>query len=91
MFPCPRADALQLWAAYKQAQKSFWTAEEIDFGGDLSDWTDALTDAERALFSVILAFFASSDGIVAENLVQRFCAEVQAPEARCFYRFQIMM
>ena len=91
MFPCPRADALQLWAAYKQAQKSFWTAEEIDFGGDLSDWTDALTDAERALFSVILAFFASSDGIVAENLVQQFCAEVQAPEARCFYGFQIMM
>ena len=50
-----------------------------------------LNDAERSLLSVILAFFASSDGIVAENLVQQFCAEVQAPEARCFYGFQIMM
>ena len=69
----------------------FRSAEEIDFGSDLSDWTNALTDAERALFSVILAFFASSDGIVAENLVQQFCAEVQAPKARCFYGFQIMM
>lgn len=84
-------DCLQLWEAYKEAQKSFWTTEEIDFTGDLSDWTDALTDAERHLLSVILAFFALSDGIVADNLVQQFCTEVQAPEARCFYGFQIMM
>ena len=81
----------QLWQAYKDAQKSFWTTEEIDFSGDLFDWTTVLTDAERHLLSVILAFFASSDGIVAENLVQQFSAEVQAPEARCFYGFQIMM
>ena len=81
----------QLWQAYKDAQKSFWTTEEIDFSGDLFDWTTVLTDAERHLLSVILAFFASSDGIVAENLVQQFCAEVQAPEAQCFYGFQIMM
>ncbi|KAI1782636.1 putative ribonucleoside-diphosphate reductase small chain B [Ganoderma leucocontextum] len=80
-----------LWQAYKDAQKSFWTTEEIDFSGDLSDWTNVLNDAERSLLSVILAFFASSDGIVAENLVHQFCAEVQAPEARCFYGFQIMM
>lgn len=72
-------DCSQLWEAYKEAQRSFWTTEEVDFTGDLSDWTDALTDAERSLLSVVLAFFAASDGIVAENLVQQFCAEVQGP------------
>ena len=87
----PHANGHQLWQAYKDAQKLFWTTEEIDFSGDLSDWTNALDHGERALLSVVLAFFASSDGIVAENLVQQFCAEVQAPEARCFYGFQIMM
>ena len=54
-------------------------------------WRDALSHEEREFISVILAFFAASDGIVVENLAQRFCAEVQAPEARCFYGVQIMM
>ena len=71
----------KLWQAYKDAQRSFWTVEEIDFSGDLPDWTYRLNDAERQLLSVILAFFASSDGIVAENLVEQFCAEVRIPEA----------
>ncbi|PIL31869.1 hypothetical protein GSI_06573 [Ganoderma sinense ZZ0214-1] len=80
-----------LWQMYKHSQRSYWTTEEIDLSQDLSDWMDKLVDAERELLSVILAFFASSDGIVGENLVQQFSAEVSAPEARCFYGFQIMM
>lgn len=82
---------MQLWEAYKTAQKTFWTTEEIDFTTDLSDWNHRLTDQERSFFSTLLAFFATSDGIVAENLAQRFCAEIELPEARCFYGFQMMM
>ncbi|KAI0710061.1 putative ribonucleoside-diphosphate reductase small chain B [Earliella scabrosa] len=80
-----------LWKAYKDAQSSFWTAEEVHLGSDRDDWNTRLTTDERTFISVILAFFAASDGIVVENLAQRFCAEVQIPEARCFYGFQIMI
>lgn len=76
---------------YKKAQASFWTAEEIDLSHDLVDWNDRLNDNERHFISHVLAFFAASDGIVNENLVERFSGEVQAAEARCFYGFQIMM
>jgi ribonucleoside-diphosphate reductase beta chain len=78
-----------IWKFYKQAQASFWTAEEIDLGSDLTDWNDRLTDNERWFISHILAFFAASDGIVNENLAARFMNEVQSSEARCFYGFQI--
>src|SRR4051794_26414171 len=76
---------------YKKAMASFWTAEEIDLSKDINDWNARLTDDERFFVSHILAFFAASDGIVNENLVERFSGEVQIPEARCFYGFQIMM
>lgn len=76
---------------YKKAEASFWTAEEIDLSKDLHDWNKRLNDDERFFVSHILAFFAASDGIVNENLVERFSGEVQIPEARCFYGFQIMM
>jgi len=76
---------------YKKAEASFWTAEEIDLSKDLHDWNKRLNDDERFFISHVLAFFAASDGIVNENLVERFSAEVQIPEARCFYGFQIMM
>jgi len=75
---------------YKKAMASFWTPEEIDLGGDMHDWL-ALKPEERHFVSHVLAFFAASDGIVNENLVERFSNEVQAAEARCFYGFQIMM
>lgn len=75
---------------YKKAEASFWTAEEIDLGHDLVDWTNRLTKDEQYFISRVLAFFASSDGIVNENLVERFSNEVQIAEARCFYGFQIM-
>ena len=75
---------------YKKHEASFWTAEEIDLSDDMKHW-EALTDGERHFISHILAFFAASDGIVNENLAINFMSEVQLPEARCFYGFQIMM
>jgi ribonucleoside-diphosphate reductase subunit M2 len=81
----------QIWQMYKKAEASFWTAEEIDLSKDLHDWNNRLNDDERYFISHVLAFFAASDGIVNENLLERFSGEVQIPEARCFYGFQIMM
>lgn len=78
-----------IWDFYKKAEASFWTAEEVDLSRDLDDWNHKLTDKERYFISHVLAFFAASDGIVNENLVECFSQEVQAPEARCFYGFQI--
>jgi len=79
-----------VWQMYKQAEASFWTAEEIDLTQDNKDW-EKLNDGERHFISHVLAFFAASDGIVNENLAINFMQEVQLPEARCFYGFQIMM
>src|SRR5688500_8914086 len=80
----------RIWEMYKKHEASFWTAEEIDLGSDQKDW-DNLNEGERHFISHILAFFAASDGIVNENLAVNFMSEVQLPEARCFYGFQIMM
>lgn len=81
----------EIWQMYKKAEALFWTAEEIDLGKDLHDWNNRLNENERFFILRILAFFAASDGIVNENLVENFSAEVQIPEAKCFYGFQIMM
>jgi ribonucleoside-diphosphate reductase subunit M2 len=81
----------EIWQMYKKHEASFWTAEEIDLSKDLHDWHNRLNDDERYFISHVLAFFAGSDGVVNENLIQRFSNEVQVPEARCFYGFQIMM
>merc|ERR1719282_1045333 len=75
---------------YKKHEASFWTAEEIDLSQDLRDW-DTLTSSERHFIKHVLAFFAASDGIVLENLAAQFSAEVQLPEARAFYGFQMAM
>lgn len=80
----------RIWEMYKKAEASFWTAEEIDLSQDQKDW-DKLSDGERHFISHVLAFFAASDGIVNENLAVNMMSEVQLPEARCFYGFQIMM
>jgi ribonucleoside-diphosphate reductase beta chain len=80
----------QIWEMYKKSEASFWTAEEIDLSDDQKHW-DNLNDGERHFISHILAFFSASDGIVNENLAVNFMSEVQLPEARCFYGFQIMM
>ncbi|CAR21522.1 Ribonucleoside-diphosphate reductase small chain 1 [Lachancea thermotolerans] len=81
----------EIWQAYKRAEASFWTAEEIDLSKDLHDWNNRMNENERFFISRVIAFFAASDGIVNENLVENFSAEVQSPEAKCFYGFQIMM
>lgn len=80
-----------IWEMYKKAEASFWTAEEIDLNPDLQDWDNKLNDDEKHFIKHVLAFFAASDGIVNENLAVNFMNEVQYPEARCFYGFQIMM
>jgi ribonucleoside-diphosphate reductase beta chain len=80
----------KVWEKYKQHEASFWTAEEIDLSADMKDWGN-LNDGERHFITHVLAFFAASDGIVNENLAVNFMSEVQLPEARCFYGFQIMM
>lgn len=83
-------ERLQIWKMYKMAQSTFWTVEEIDLAKDHRDWLEHLNDSERSFIANVLAFFSASDGIVNENLVERFSTEVQLPEARCFYGFQIM-
>jgi ribonucleoside-diphosphate reductase beta chain len=79
----------RIWKMYKQAEASFWTAEEVDLQTDLNDWEHKLNDNEKHFIKHVLAFFAASDGIVNENLVLNFMREVQIPEARCFYGFQV--
>jgi len=80
----------KIWDMYKNHEASFWTAEEIDLAQDLKDWT-RLSPDEQHFVKHVLAFFAASDGIVNENLAVNFMREVQLPEARCFYGFQIMI
>jgi len=79
-----------IWEMYKKCEASFWTAEEIDLSDDMKHWEN-MNPGEKHFVSHILAFFAASDGIVNENLAVNFMSEVQLPEARCFYGFQIMM
>lgn len=81
----------KIWEMYKKAEASFWTAEEIDLSPDMLDWENKLNNDERHFIKHVLAFFAASDGIVNENLAVNFMNEVQYPEARCFYGFQIMI
>ena len=88
IFPIQHDD---IWQFYKKHEASFWTAEEIDLHADLVDWNDKLNDDERYFIKHVLAFFAASDGIVNENLAENFVHEVQYPEARFFYGFQIAM
>ena len=88
MFPLKYHD---IWEMYKTAEHSFWTAEEIDLAQDLTDWNEKLNDNEKHFIKMVLAFFAASDGIVNENLAENFLKEVQYPEAKSFYGFQIAM
>jgi len=87
MFPIQYPEVYEM---YKKHEASFWTAEEIDLAQDNKDWEN-LADKERHFIKHILAFFAASDGIVNENLAGNFSTEIQIPEARAFYGFQIAM
>ena len=80
----------EIWSHYKKMMDSFWRAEEIDLSKDLKHWR-TLNKDEQHFIKHVLAFFAGSDGIVLENLGQRFLSEVQLPEARATYGFQLMM
>lgn len=86
VFPLKHHD---IWEKYKEAQMSNWTAEEIDLSQDITDWEERLNDDERHYIKNVLAFFAASDGIVNENLAENFLSEVQYPEAKFFYGFQV--
>jgi ribonucleoside-diphosphate reductase beta chain len=87
IFPIEHND---IWEFYKQHQAAFWTAEEVDLTNDIRDWNN-LTENEQYFVKNILSFFAASDGIVNENLAENFVKEVQYPEAKFFYGFQLMM
>lgn len=87
IFPIEHND---IWEFYKTHQAAFWTAEEIDLSGDIRDWEN-LSDNEKYFIKNILSFFAASDGIVNENLAENFYREVQYPEAKFFYGFQLAM
>ena len=87
MFPVQHQD---IWEMYEKQVDCFWRPQEIDLTKDLSDWQTLNAD-EQYFISMILAFFAASDGIVLENLAQRFMREIQLSEARAFYGFQIAM
>ena len=87
MFPIKHQD---IWEMYKKQVDCFWRPEEIDLTKDNTHW-ESLNDEERYFISMILAFFAASDGIVLENLASRFMSEIQVSEARAFYGFQIAM
>ena len=87
MFPIQDQD---IWKMYKKQMDCFWRAEEMDLSKDLTHW-ESLTHDEQYFISMILAFFAASDGIVLENLAMRFMSDVQLAEARAFYGFQIAM
>ena len=87
LFPIQYND---IWEMYKKQVACFWTAEEIDMGDDTKSW-DTLTIDEQHFIKYVLAFFAGSDGIVNENLATNFMTEIQIPEARCFYGYQIAM
>ena len=87
MFPIENLD---MWQMYKRQVDCFWRAEEVDLSKDAAHWAQ-LTPPERHFITMVLAFFASSDGIVLENLALRFMGDVVEPEAKAFYGFQIAM
>lgn len=87
IFPIEHND---IWEFYETHENAMWTVKEVDISNDMDDW-NSLTDNERYFIKNILSFFAASDGIVNENLAENFIREVQYPEAKFFYGFQIMM
>ena len=80
----------QIWKSYKDAVSTFWTPEEVDLSKDKTDWNN-LNDDERYFIKNVLAFFAGSDGIVMENLAQRFMNDIDIPEVRAFYSYQLFI
>ena len=86
LFPIQIPKAYEM---YKKAVATFWVVEDVQLGNDLTDWDNKLNENERSFIKNVLAFFAGSDGIVLENLAERFMKDIQHPEIRAFYGFQI--
>lgn len=86
MFPTKIPEVFKM---YKQAVASFWVVEDVPLGGDIKDWSSKLNDSEKHFIKHVLAFFAGSDGIVLENLAERFMNDIDYPEVKAFYGFQI--
>ncbi len=80
----------EVWQSYKKHQQAFWTAEEIDFSADISDW-EKLNKDEKFFITNVLSFFAGSDGIVFENISINFIDEIKIPEVRAYYGWQAAM
>ncbi len=85
LFPIVHHDIFEM---YKKAESTFWRADEIDLAKDMSDW-EQLNENEQNFIKNVIGFFAGSDGIVMENLAQRFLREIEIPEIRNFYSYQI--
>tara|TARA_B000000565_G_scaffold255068_1_gene234786 strand:+ start:1242 stop:2189 length:948 start_codon:yes stop_codon:yes gene_type:complete len=81
---------VNVWNLYKHHMSVFWTAEEIDLSKDKNDW-NSLNQNEQYFIKNVLAFFAGSDGIVNENITERFINEIDSQEVKCFYGFQEAM
>lgn len=77
-----------LYKLYQKAVACYWTVSEVDLTRDKANW-EQLSKDEKYFISYVLAFFAASDGIVNENLCERFMRETKIEEAECFYGFQI--
>ena len=85
LFPIKYND---IYEEYKKAESAFWTANEIDLSKDMNDW-EKLQESEQNFIKNIIGFFAGSDGIIMENLAVRFLNEIEVPEVRAFYSYQI--
>jgi ribonucleoside-diphosphate reductase subunit M2 len=86
LFPIQIPKAYEM---YKKAVATFWVVEDVQLGNDITDWDNKLNENEKTFIKHVLAFFAGSDGIVLENLAERFMKDIQHPEIRAFYGFQI--
>ena len=89
LFPIQN-EYLSVWQLYKHHLSVCWTAEEIDLSKDKNDW-ESLSSNEKHFIKHVLAFFAGSDGIVNQNITERFINELPSQEVKCFYGFQEAM
>lgn len=79
----------KFYEMYKDAIKNTWTVDEVDFSSDITDLRDKLNDSERHLIKRLVAFFATGDSIVSNNLVLNLYKHINAPEARMYLSRQL--
>ncbi|KAF5335141.1 hypothetical protein D9611_010825 [Ephemerocybe angulata] len=81
----------ELWKMYIDARDAFWMPKDIDLTTDKEHWATTMGPGEKRMVSRILAFFATVDGIIADNIAGRLCQEVAYTEVKFFYGFQVVM